>query len=64
MPTNLVYLLWILAFALSWGIDYATLCYWRPEAHCCVGGCPRCHGTGRRLRVGRRVYNRLRDRIR
>lgn len=49
---------------------YAVSCWWFPFAHCsCSGGkvmredgkvfrvCRRCGGSGRRLRVGRRVWN-------
>jgi hypothetical protein len=55
---------------------YAIECWWWPYAKCgkCEGVaksfgpdgkhfrlCPRCNGSGRRLRPGRRVWNFLRD---
>lgn len=63
---------WITLFALAASVVYACACWWRPFAHChCCSGTGRhynkkrttfrdcwwCDHTGRRLRLGRKVYN-------
>ncbi len=49
-------------------IGYLTVCWLRPFGPCRHHNplrravlCSRCHGTGRRVRPGRHVLNRLRD---
>jgi hypothetical protein len=61
---------WGLVAAVVGGVWYAVACWWWPYAACgkCGGGgrftspsgrawrnCRRCQGTGRRVRVGRRL---------
>lgn len=65
---------WITLAGFVWLAGYAIACRWRPFAHCgcCKGSgrhyskngktfrdCWWCNHTGRRLRVGRKVYNAL-----
>ncbi|MFI7598416.1 hypothetical protein [Actinoplanes sp. NPDC049681] len=61
---------------LGYSAFYVIMCAQFPFGHCCrcEGGgklyspfsrkvfrlCPRCEGTGRRVRIGRRVYEYLR----
>lgn len=50
--------------ALAAAGAYAAACWLAPFGPCrCHGGplCPRCDGTGRRVRVGRRLYAYLRS---
>ncbi len=64
--------------AMLWTAVYVGSCWLWPFTHCarCSGGkisrddgrvfrlCRRCSGSGRRLRVGRRVWNWVADRRR
>jgi len=66
----------VLALALVWGVGYLLACWWwpyRPHGRCGGTGklrpplgrafrsCPSCRGTGRVLRVGRRLWSAGRD---
>ena len=62
---------WAIAGVVLLGAGYVLSCWWWPFTACprCEGGkkygsgrkvwrdCRRCRGSGRRLRVGRRVWN-------
>lgn len=57
----------LLALALL-TIGHLAACWLRPFTRCRHNNplrravlCTRCHGTGRRVRIGRHVLNRLRD---
>ncbi|MEQ4206299.1 hypothetical protein [Actinopolymorpha sp. B9G3] len=67
---------WLVLALAAWGAGYLFLCWIWPFTNCrrCHGWgkrrapigrgfrhCPRCRGTGYRLRIGRHVLNRLRD---
>ena len=67
---------WIVLVLLGWAAGYLFLCWIWPFTNCrrCRGWgkrkapigrgfrhCPRCHGTGYRLRIGRHLLNYLRN---
>lgn len=74
-PGGLPWWAWIALGLVGWGLYYIAACRWRPWAHCfCCKGTGRhyrkdgrvfrdcwwCRRTpSRRLRIGRRVWNRF-----